>query len=225
MSSDPVTLFDLVDPKMVVRVLMDSMTATIIARMEHEGLRSLGADLLTSLIGELARNTAQAVLSIEVFPETTPLVFRSLDDSERTRITSVRREDERLEVAVDGPPMTGRCAGCGVDLDGLRARGMTSHSCYPSLVSKPLAQQTALCSDCGERLGAGHICRRPDICDRCGLPFDRSGRTRHFPGELRAELAIANPVETAAGVYPPNVRCPRFVGHVEAWTCEGKPTV
>lgn len=49
-------------------------------------------------------------------------------------------------------------------------------------------------------------------CERCGLPFDRTGGIRHTP------------VEIIASGYPPrvNTHCPRFIGRDEMWDCIGK---
>lgn len=57
----------------------------------------------------------------------------------------------------------------------------------------------------------------PTSCTRCGLPFDRSGQTKVYPKKLLETLARTNPNEKHA-----NTRCPRFVGRLEIWTCEGE---
>lgn len=56
----------------------------------------------------------------------------------------------------------------------------------------------------------------PSTCDRCGLPFDRTGGERHIPVRLQAALrAEGRDVEEI------NTYCPRFLGRNEMWTCEG----
>lgn len=55
----------------------------------------------------------------------------------------------------------------------------------------------------------------PLACDRCGLPFDRTGRTKHMPDALNAAL-IADGEEPIA-----NTACPRFIGAQERWLCTG----
>lgn len=49
----------------------------------------------------------------------------------------------------------------------------------------------------------------PLTCERCGLPFDRTGRSRWLSPALQATTGKTN------------AECPRFVGRREAWTCEG----
>lgn len=56
----------------------------------------------------------------------------------------------------------------------------------------------------------------PATCEHCGLPFDRSGRTKVYPAELRAWMAA-----TGHPAPPDETHCPRFVGRDECWDCEG----
>lgn len=54
-----------------------------------------------------------------------------------------------------------------------------------------------------------------DVCPICGLPFDRTGKTRHIPANLLAELA-------KHGDFRINTRCPRFIGDDELFNCHGE---
>lgn len=63
--TDPVTIYDLVDPEVVVRELHESMTTTLRTRLSREGIE-IPDQTLTSIAGELARNTSQVVLALEV---------------------------------------------------------------------------------------------------------------------------------------------------------------
>lgn len=38
--------------------------------------------------------------------------------------------EERPSLVVDGPPMTGTCAGCGIDLDAQARAGKIGHACF-----------------------------------------------------------------------------------------------
>lgn len=57
----------------------------------------------------------------------------------------------------------------------------------------------------------------PTVCERCGLPFDRTGSIRHTPKALRDALVAEGRTAEAA-----NAHCVRFLGNSESWTCEGK---
>lgn len=57
----------------------------------------------------------------------------------------------------------------------------------------------------------------PVACERCGLPFDRTGRARHIPTALQDVLHASGRSAEAL-----NTHCPRYLGRNELWTCEGK---
>lgn len=52
----------------------------------------------------------------------------------------------------------------------------------------------------------------PLVCERCHLPFDRTGGSRHTPDAVNALLT--HPIV--------NTHCPRFIGREELWDCKGK---
>jgi hypothetical protein len=54
----------------------------------------------------------------------------------------------------------------------------------------------------------------PVTCDRCGLPFDRTGVVEHIPAKLQDALH-------AEGRVAENTHCPRFIGRNEHWDCTG----
>lgn len=56
----------------------------------------------------------------------------------------------------------------------------------------------------------------PVSCDRCGLPFDRTGCARHTPEPLRAIL-----IADGRGSDAVNTHCPRFIADDELWNCDG----
>jgi hypothetical protein len=57
----------------------------------------------------------------------------------------------------------------------------------------------------------------PTVCERCGLPFDRTGSARHIPKATRDALVAEGRAAEAVNTY-----CVRLLGNRELWTCEGK---
>lgn len=59
------SLFDVVDPKLVVSTLRESLTACLTAACQRDGIE-LSAEQINRFAAECSRNAAQAILGLEL---------------------------------------------------------------------------------------------------------------------------------------------------------------